>query len=197
MDGSSHLLVSARLPTLHGAFRILAFDSGNALMPHLALVSREVSGDEPVHVRVHSECLTGDVFGSTRCDCGEQLSGALDYIGGLGGVLIYLRQEGRGIGLVNKLKAYNLQDEGMDTFEANHALGFGSDERVYPAAIAILLQLGIRRIHLITNNPEKIAALDSAGIEVVSRIPIVIPPRPENVDYLEAKKSLRGHLLHP
>ncbi|MFN8862727.1 MAG: GTP cyclohydrolase II [Flavobacteriales bacterium] len=196
MEGKSTLLVSSRLPSVHGEFRMLAFDSGNPQMPHVVLSNLSENPAQPVLVRIHSECMTGDVFGSTRCDCGEQLQGAMKLIEAQGGMLIYLRQEGRGIGLVNKLHAYNLQDEGMDTFEANHALGFQSDERVYSAAIDILKQLGVSRIHLITNNPEKIEAFEASGIEVVSRVPIVIPARPENAEYLEAKKTQMGHLLH-
>lgn len=196
MEGKSTLLVSSRLPTLHGEFRMRAFDSGNPQMPHVVLSNLSEEPAQPVLVRIHSECMTGDVFGSTRCDCGEQLQGAMKLIEAQGGMLIYLRQEGRGIGLVNKLHAYNLQDEGMDTFEANHALGFQSDERVYSAAIDILKQLGVARIQLITNNPGKMEAFEASGIEVVSRVPIIIAARPENAEYLEAKKTQMGHLLH-
>jgi GTP cyclohydrolase II len=196
MEGQRSLLVSSRLPSVHGDFRIMAFESGNAQMPHVVLSNIELASSEPVNVRIHSECMTGDVFGSTRCDCGEQLSGSLNYIERHGGLLIYLRQEGRGIGLVNKLRAYNLQDDGLDTIDANHALGFQTDARIYTAAIDILRELGITRIHLITNNPEKIEAFESSGIEVVSRIPIVVHATPENEAYLHAKRERLGHLIH-
>ena len=148
-----------------------------------------------VNVRVHSECITGDVFGSTRCDCGEQLDASLKHINQHGGVLIYLRQEGRGIGLVNKLKAYNLQDEGFDTIVANHQLGFATDLRSYEAAITILKSFGIQRINLMTNNPEKLDAFENSGIHVESRIPIVISPVADNERYLQTKKDGMGHML--
>jgi len=148
-----------------------------------------------VNVRIHSECITGDLFGSTRCDCGEQLKASLDYIHEYGGMLIYLRQEGRGIGLVNKLKAYNLQDEGFDTVVANHQLGFATDLRNYDAALAILNQFGIKRIQLMTNNPEKLHAFETSGVSVESRIPLVIPAVSENERYLQTKKDSLGHML--
>lgn len=196
MDGNHQLLVSSRLPSVHGEFRILAFGGEGENSPHLVLSNIEWKKSEVVNVRIHSECMTGDVFGSTRCDCGEQLNASLKYIEEHGGVLIYLRQEGRGIGLVNKLRAYNLQDEGLDTVDANHALGFQTDERIYSPAIQILSQLGIHRIHLITNNPEKLVAFTDSGIELVSRIPLVISPRPENEGYINTKRDRLGHLLH-
>jgi len=196
MDGSRNLLVSSRLPSVHGEFRILAFGREEEAMPHLVLSNVEWKKSEVVNVRIHSECMTGDVFGSTRCDCGEQLSASLNYIETHGGVMIYLRQEGRGIGLVNKLRAYNLQDDGLDTIDANHALGFQADERIYTDAIQILRELGIHRIHLITNNPEKVEAFADSGIEIVSRIPLVIPSRPENEHYMHTKRDRLGHLLH-
>lgn len=171
-----------------------AFESGRPELPHLAL--RNQSGEtEVVNVRIHSECMTGDVFGSTRCDCGEQLATSLRYIEEHGGVLVYLRQEGRGIGLVNKMKAYNLQDQGMDTIVANHHLGFHADLRTYETAIEILKHLGISRINLITNNPDKLDAFKASGITIESRIPILIDPRPENRTYLDTKKNALGHLL--
>ncbi|MFN5620034.1 MAG: GTP cyclohydrolase II [Flavobacteriales bacterium] len=188
------LLVSSRLPTVYGEFVMDAFDSGRPEMPHLVLRNR--GSESPiVNVRIHSECLTGDVFGSTRCDCGEQLATSLRYIEDHGGVLVYLRQEGRGIGLVNKMKAYNLQDQGMDTIVANHHLGFHADLRNYSEAITILKQLGISRINLITNNPDKLDAFHESGITIENRIPILIDPRPENRTYLDTKKNALGHFL--
>ena len=187
-------LVSSRMPTVYGAFVMDAFDSGRPEMPHLVL--RNQGSESPVvNVRIHSECLTGDVFGSTRCDCGEQLATSLRYIEDNGGVLVYLRQEGRGIGLVNKMKAYNLQDQGMDTIVANHHLGFHADLRNYSEAISILKHLGVTRINLITNNPDKLDAFKESGITIENRIPILIDPRPENRTYLDTKKNNLGHFL--
>lgn len=188
-------LVSARLPTIYGDFVINAYESGRSELPHLSLCNTAVQKENVINVRIHSECLTGDIFGSTRCDCGEQLAASMKYIEEHGGVLVYLRQEGRGIGLVNKLKAYNLQDEGMDTIRANHALGFHTDLRTYEDAIEILQSLGIKQINLLTNNPEKLDAFKNSGIDVVSRIPLMIEPRPENHHYLSTKKNSLGHLL--
>ena len=187
-------LVSSRLPSVHGQFVMDAFDSGREEMPHIALHNQGVRS-EVVNVRIHSECLTGDVFGSTRCDCGDQLSASLKYIEQHGGMLLYLRQEGRGIGLVNKLKAYNLQDEGFDTIVANHQLGFATDLRSYEAAIAMLKHFGIARINLMTNNPEKLEAFEDSGIHVESRIPVVISPVADNERYLQTKKDGMGHML--
>lgn len=194
MSENQHL-VSSRLPTVYGEFVIEAFDSGRNEMPHLILSNLPDGFPDAINVRIHSECLTGDVFGSTRCDCGEQLAASLKYIEENKGLLIYLRQEGRGIGLVNKLKAYNLQDEGMDTIRANHALGFHADQRKYDAAIDILKQLGIQSINLLTNNPDKIDAFENSGIEVKKRIPLMMEIRPENRHYLLTKKNAMGHLL--
>lgn len=192
-----HPLVSSRLPTVFGEFTILAFDSGREEMPHLLLINTTVESDRDlINVRIHSECMTGDVFGSTRCDCGEQLAASMKYIEEHGGAIVYLRQEGRGIGLVNKLKAYNLQDEGMDTIRANHALGFHTDDRKYTIAVDILKSKGIRRINLLTNNPDKLDVFSGSGIEIVERIPLMIEPRPENRHYLLTKKEALGHLLH-
>ena len=191
---NASFLVSSRLPTIYGEFTMDTFDSGREEMPHIVLRNRGCEADV-VNVRIHSECLTGDVFGSTRCDCGEQLASSLRYIESNGGVLVYLRQEGRGIGLVNKLKAYNLQDQGMDTIVANHHLGFHADLRTYEEAIAILKHLGITRINLITNNPDKLDAFNNSGITIENRIPILIDPRPENRQYLTTKKVDLGHLL--
>ena len=171
-----------------------AFDSGREEQPHLVLRNAGI-GTDVVNVRIHSECITGDVFGSTRCDCGEQLSASLNYIAEHGGVLIYLRQEGRGIGLVNKLKAYNLQDEGFDTIVANHQLGFSTDLRSYEAAIVILKHFAIQRINLMTNNPEKLDAFENSDIHVESRIPVVISPVADNQRYLQTKKDGMGHMI--
>jgi GTP cyclohydrolase II len=187
---------SATIPTLFGKFDLIAYsDNANDPMPHLAIVAENTQFDQPVAVRIHSECMTGDVFGSLRCDCGEQLDAALRYINQKGGVVIYLRQEGRGIGLINKLRAYNLQDTGLNTIDANTHLGFEADARQYTAAICILKDLGINQVHLITNNPEKVAALARSEIKVVDRIPIDIAPHDENRQYLLTKKDLMGHFL--
>jgi GTP cyclohydrolase II len=193
-SNNSSFLVTARLPTLYGGFEMTAFSSGDVNMPHLSLTNLSAQS-EIVNVRIHSECMTGDVFGSTRCDCGEQLHASLDYIKNNGGIVIYLRQEGRGIGLVNKLHAYNLQDQGMDTIEANHALGFPTDERDFSIAKFILNHFGVSRINLLTNNPDKLEVFDNSGIEVVSRIPLVIAARPENQGYLDTKRDGMGHLI--
>lgn len=188
-------LVEARLPVPRAQFTLIAFGEEGDRYPHLALVAPvAVDGKEPL-VRVHSECMTGDVFGSTRCDCGEQLNSALDRIGQEGGCLVYLRQEGRGIGLVEKLKAYNLQDEGMDTIEANEALGHDADARSFDAAAAILRELGFPSVRLLTNNPQKVSELESNGIKVVAREPLIIAPVEENAAYLAVKKAAMGHWL--
>lgn len=182
-------VAEASLPTRHGPFRLIGFDGD-----HLALVRGELEPG-PVLVRLHSECLTGDVFGSLRCDCGEQLDKALEMIAARGqGVLLYLRQEGRGIGLLNKIRAYHLQDGGQDTVEANHALGFADDERDYRVAAEMLQALGVKSIELITNNPRKIEGLQRYGIAVVRR-EMRIGPNHENVRYLETKRQKLGHLL--
>ena len=188
----------AELPTQHGGFRVVAFSERDGGLTHLALVHGRIdpSDAEPVLVRVHSECLTGDAFGSLRCDCGEQLNQALGRIAAEGrGVLVYLRQEGRGIGLSNKIKAYALQDQGHDTVSANLALGFPPDLRDYGVAAQILLDLGVARVRLLTNNPDKFSGLADYGLEVVERVPLQIQPRPENAAYLETKRSLMGHWL--
>jgi GTP cyclohydrolase II len=188
--------VGAVLPTPYGVFKIFAFAVRESeVMPHIVLVHEHFDSGSPVHLRIHSECLTGDLFGSFRCDCGEQLHVALEMVGKEAGVIVYLRQEGRGIGIVNKLKAYNLQDEGLNTAEANTHLGFEADPRIYNDAIEILQDLGIKEIHLITNNPDKVAAFDTTDINVVSRVPLLIPPRPENISYYKTKKDIFGHSL--
>jgi len=199
-------LVSARIPTNYGPFVIVAFGRENEESnPHLAFVHESlwshghssIPEGTAVPVRIHSECMTGDVFGSKRCECGPQLNHALQVLGSdsTPGILLYLRQEGRGIGLVNKLKAYNIQEnEGLDTFEANRVLGHADDERDYSDAVQILKDLRIDTVHLLTNNPEKMSALESGGIHVMQRMPIVIPSNLENAAYLEAKRK-SGHWL--
>ena len=164
-------------------------------MPHLVLINPRTDFSGTVNVRVHSECMTGDVFSSYRCECGEQLDASLDYISTHGGILIYLRQEGRGIGLINKMHAYIKQDQGYDTADANKVLGFGYDERTYEDAITILENLDIQTINLITNNPDKISSLENSGIVVKSRINLDIKARQENIDYLKTKKEKFGHKL--
>ena len=164
--------------------------------PHVALTLGDVSDGRPVLVRMHSECLTGDSFGSLRCDCGAQRERALELIVREGrGVLVYLRQEGRGIGLLNKIRAYSLQDEGQDTVEANHALGFAADMRDYSAGAHILFDLGVRQVRLMTNNPDKVAALESYGLTVAERVPVEAAPRSANRSYLQTKRTKFGHLL--
>lgn len=188
-------IVKATIPTQHGSYVIYAFESDRPAQPHLALVSDGLDLRATVDVRVHSECITGDVFGSLRCDCGEQLEAALRHFEQHGGILLYLRQEGRGIGIVNKLKAYNLQDQGMDTAEANIALGFHADERDYSPAISILKSLGVKSIRILTNNPEKFEAFETSGIEVVERLALQIPSHKENEFYLDTKRKVFGHWL--
>ncbi len=188
-------LTETSLPTDYGTFRVLAYQSATSSEPDLALVLGDVQTDDPVIVRVHSECLTGDVLGSRRCDCGEQLDRALQHIGELGrGVLLYMRQEGRGIGLLNKLRAYHLQDQGLDTVEANEKLGFQPDQRDYTGAAFILKNLGITNIRLLTNNPRKVDALTHCGINVVERLPLVVDSVATNQRYLETKRAKLGHI---
>jgi len=194
---SPQRVAETRLPTSHGVFRMLVYRDGEGL-EHVALTVGDVTDGAPVLVRVHSECLTGDVFGSHRCDCGEQLDRSLDYLQQQGrGVLLYLRQEGRGIGLANKIRAYALQDVGYDTVEANLALGLPVDCRDYGVAAAMLRDLGIARVRLLTNNPDKIAGLERNGIAVVERIPLQTLPHPANRRYLQVKQQKLGHLLPP
>lgn len=188
--------VHSSIPVASGTWYIDAYASDSQdPMPHLAIYPTGMDPSSIVVVRIHSECLTGDLFGSKRCDCGLQLSKSLEVIDREKGVLIYLRQEGRGIGLINKLKAYNLQDEGFNTVNANHQLGFEMDERVYQPATQILKDLGISRIRLLTNNPEKVNSLTKDGIEIVDRIPLLTVPTEDNEDYLRIKRDLMGHLL--
>ncbi|MGI8316535.1 bifunctional 3,4-dihydroxy-2-butanone-4-phosphate synthase/GTP cyclohydrolase II [Halobacillus mangrovi] len=189
--------VEVKMPTEYGDFRAIAFTNDIDFKDHVALVKGEINPDEPTLVRVHSECLTGDVFGSYRCDCGPQLHNALRQISEHGsGVLLYMRQEGRGIGLVNKLRAYKLQEEGLDTVEANAKLGFGPDLRDYGVGAQILRDLGISKLKLLTNNPKKISGLGGYDLEVVERVPIQMKSRKENEQYLRTKQSKMGHLFH-
>jgi GTP cyclohydrolase II len=185
------------LPTKHGTFHVVAYAlDHDEKMPHMVLINPETDFSKAVNVRVHSECMTGDVFSSYRCECGEQLNMSLEYVNKNGGLVIYLRQEGRGIGLINKLHAYTKQDQGYDTAEANKVLGFGYDDRTYEDAITILNDLEITDINLITNNPDKIKSLDDdPDITVHERIDLDIEARKENIEYLRTKKDKFGHFL--
>ena len=188
------LEAKAKLPTEHGQFNLFLYESLIDGSEHVALVNGEI-GDKPTLVRVHSECLTGDTFFSQRCDCGRQLQRSLEMISKEGGILLYLRQEGRGIGLKNKIKAYSLQEKGADTVEANHLLGFPSDLRDYGIGAQILADLGVQRIRLLTNNPKKIVGLEGYGLEVVERVPIKIKEGENSKYYLETKKKKMDHML--
>jgi 3,4-dihydroxy 2-butanone 4-phosphate synthase/GTP cyclohydrolase II len=191
-------VAEARLPTRYGEFTVVAYRSIVDPDEHLALVMGEIDPEEPVLVRVHSECTTGDVFGSLRCDCGQQVDLAMKAIAQEGkGVFLYMRQEGRGIGLHNKIKAYALQDGGLDTVEANESLGFPADLRHYGVGAQILAELGVRKLRLLTNNPKKVVGLEAYGLEIVERLPIQTVPTRENEGYLEAKRLKLGHLIEP
>ncbi|MEM1214121.1 MAG: GTP cyclohydrolase II [Bacteroidota bacterium] len=186
----------ALIPMPWGNFHMMAYASEvGEWMPHLALVHEDFQPGEPTVIRMHSECITGDLFGSRRCDCGEQLDAAMTEIAKQKGILLYLRQEGRGIGIINKLKAYELQDEGLDTIQANEHLGLEVDARQYDIAVAMLQDLDVAEVHLLTNNPEKINALDDSPIRILSRLPIVIPPHADNAGYLRTKQQDMGHLF--
>jgi 3,4-dihydroxy 2-butanone 4-phosphate synthase/GTP cyclohydrolase II len=189
-------IAEASLPTRYGPFRIHAFESLIDGRHDVALVAGEIAPDDEVLVRVHSQCLTGDIFGSSRCDCGDQLATALELIARAGkGVLLYLRQEGRGIGLVHKIMAYQLQDQGKDTVEANEALGFKADQRDYGIGAQILAELGVHKMRLLTNNPRKFVGLEGYGLEIVERIAIEIPASDASRRYLKTKKDKLGHIL--
>ena len=191
-------VAEARVPTEHGEFRAVSYRSITDPNEHIALVKGDIDSEKPVLVRVHSECLTGDVFGSVRCDCGGQMELALKAIEKAGeGVFLYMRQEGRGIGIHNKLKAYALQDDGLDTVDANIALGFAPDPRQYGVGAQILIDLGVRKMRLLTNNPQKRVGLEGFGLEIVGQDPIIASVTPENRRYLETKRTRMGHILDP
>ena len=192
------LVDSCDLPTRWGAFRLHGFVDLRNGQEHVALALGDLAGSGPVLARVHSECLTGDAFGSRRCDCGAQLEAAMERIAAEGrGVILYMRQEGRGIGLLNKIRAYHLQDDGADTVQANQALGFAPDLRSYELVAPMLARLGVQAVRLMTNNPRKVDALQAAGVPVAERLPIRVGRNPANQGYLDTKRSKLGHLLDP
>lgn len=186
----------ANLPTEFGNFKILAFsESASDWMPHIVLIAENTDFSKPVNVRFHSECLTGEVFHSTKCECGQQLDAAMQYMQTHGGLIIYLRQEGRNIGIINKIKAYALQEQGFDTVEANLELGLPADDRNFGLAIEILNYLEIKAINLLTNNPEKLNFVKNSDIKLVERIPLLMPSNAQSERYLQTKKDFFGHLL--
>lgn len=189
-------VASSRLPTRHGEFSIHAFEDVETGKEHVALSMGDLANGKPALARLHSECLTGDGFGSLRCDCGPQLEAAMRQVADAGhGVILYLRQEGRGIGLVNKIRAYALQDAGADTVEANEQLGFGADLREYAMCGDMLRHLGVTQVRLMTNNPKKVAAVEANGVEVVERVPLISGLNPHNEGYMQTKTDKMGHLL--
>ena len=191
-----HAAAETVLPTAYGEFRAICFVNDMDDYEHIALIKGDIDPEKDTMVRVHSGCLTGDVFGSLRCDCGEQLKKAMAKVQEEGrGVILYLQQEGRGIGFVNKMRAYNLQDKGLDTVEANEALGFPADLRDYGIGAQILVDLGVKKIRLLTNNPRKIIGLEGYGLEIVERLPLRIPENPNNEYYIKTKKEKLGHIL--
>jgi 3,4-dihydroxy 2-butanone 4-phosphate synthase/GTP cyclohydrolase II len=192
-----HRVAEARLPTKYGEFSAIAYKSDVDPAEHLALVMGDITSPEPVLVRVHSECATGDIFGSLRCDCGEQLALAMKAIAKEGrGAIIYLRQEGRGIGFHNKIRAYALQDKGLVTVEANISLGFAPDLRDYGVGAQIMTDLGMKEVRLLSNNPKKVISLEGHGLKVVETVPVIVTPNQHNRRYLETKKQKMGHLLN-
>lgn len=186
----------ANVPTAHGKFRMIAFsEEVNDWMPHMAIIAENTDFSQPINVRFHSECITGEVFHSKKCECGQQLDAAMKFMHENGGMIIYLRQEGRNIGIINKLKAYSLQEKGFDTVKANLELGLPADDRNFAAAIEILNILAIKNINLLTNNPEKIKIVKNSNIHLNKRIPLQIHSTAESKDYLQVKKDFFGHLL--
>ena len=193
-DGSLRFVAKTELPTAYGRLTVYGFEETESGQEHLALVAGGIDGERRIDVRIHSECLTGEVLGSLKCDCRQQLEAALRRIGRRGGIVLYLRQEGRGIGLLNKLKAYALQEQGHDTVQANHLLGFAHDLRSYASAVAMLRFLGVSKVRLLTNNPTKVRAIEDAGLDVV-RKPHQQASNPHNARYLITKAKKSGHLL--
>ncbi|KQT21853.1 hypothetical protein ASG31_00460 [Chryseobacterium sp. Leaf404] len=186
----------ANVPTEHGIFRMIAFaENANDWMPHMAIIAENTDFTQPINVRFHSECITGEVFHSQKCECGQQLDAAMKYMHENGGIIVYLRQEGRNIGIINKLRAYSLQEKGLDTVQANLELGLPADDRNFGIAIDILNNLGVKNINLLTNNPEKVRFVEESNIALNSRIPLQIPANDNSRGYLQTKKDFFGHLL--
>lgn len=186
----------ANVPTEHGTFRMIAFaENADDWMPHMAIIADKTNLNEAVNVRFHSECITGEVFHSQKCECGQQLDAAMKYMHENGGIIVYLRQEGRNIGIINKLRAYSLQEKGLDTVQANLELGLPADDRNFGVAIDILNNLGVKKINLLTNNPEKVRFVQESNIELNSRVPLQIPANENSRGYLQTKKDFFGHLL--